>query len=218
MKICRKCGIERDDSGFRPGRRVCKVCDSLRNSKRSKEVRAAKPKIPRPKRIERTVKRRVHTQQRIERESLYQKNYKLNNKDKLDEQRREYEKNKRNSDPNFKLRKELRHAVYAALVINNSCKNNMSILKFLPYTIEELKGYLESKFESWMNWNNWRRYDPNIWDDNDPLTWTWNIDHIIPQSFFQYTSMEDDNFKRCWALDNLRPYSAKQNILDGNRR
>lgn len=29
--------------------------------------------------------------------------------------------------------------------------------------------------------------------------------------------MEDDNFKRCWALENLRPYSAKQNIIDGAR-
>ena len=30
-----------------------------------------------------------------------------------------------------------------------------------------------------------------------------------------YTSMTDDNFKKCWSLNNLRPYSAKQNILDG---
>lgn len=29
--------------------------------------------------------------------------------------------------------------------------------------------------------------------------------------------MEDENFKKCWALSNLRPLSAKQNVLDGNR-
>ena len=29
--------------------------------------------------------------------------------------------------------------------------------------------------------------------------------------------MEDDNFKKCWALENLRPLSAKQNIVDGVR-
>jgi hypothetical protein len=30
--------------------------------------------------------------------------------------------------------------------------------------------------------------------------------------------MEDDNFKKCWALNNLRPLSAKQNILDGTTK
>jgi hypothetical protein len=30
--------------------------------------------------------------------------------------------------------------------------------------------------------------------------------------------MDDENFKKCWALENLRPYSAKQNIIDGVTR
>lgn len=30
--------------------------------------------------------------------------------------------------------------------------------------------------------------------------------------------MVEDNFKKCWALENLRPYSAKQNLADSNRR
>lgn len=33
-----------------------------------------------------------------------------------------------------------------------------------------------------------------------------------------YTSMEDENFQKCWALSNLRPLSAKQNNSDGVRR
>ena len=69
-----------------------------------------------------------------------------------------------------------------------------------------------------MTWENHGVYNLNTWDDNDQSTWKWNIDHIIPQSKLPYTSMEDDNFKKCWALENLRPYSAKQNIIDGNKR
>jgi hypothetical protein len=46
----------------------------------------------------------------------------------------------------------------------------------------------------------------------------WNLDHIIPQSDLPFVSMEEENFKKCWALINLRPYSAKQNLIDGNRR
>jgi hypothetical protein len=32
------------------------------------------------------------------------------------------------------------------------------------------------------------------------------------------SSMKDENFMKCWLLENLRPYSSKQNLLDGNRR
>lgn len=69
-----------------------------------------------------------------------------------------------------------------------------------------------------MNWYNYGIYNKNIWDDNDKTTWRWQLDHIIPHSLFKYTSMEDNAFKQCWALTNLRPYSAKNNILDGAKR
>ncbi len=32
------------------------------------------------------------------------------------------------------------------------------------------------------------------------------------------TTYNDEDFKKCWSLDNLRPLSAKQNLLDGNTR
>jgi hypothetical protein len=69
-----------------------------------------------------------------------------------------------------------------------------------------------------MTWNTHGIYNSKTWDDNDVSTWRWQIDHIIPQSILPYTSIEDNNFKKCWALENLRPYSAKQNILDKDRK
>ena len=153
-----------------------------------------------------------------ERLKQYWKEYRQKNKEKRRIQNREYERNKRANDINFKLRKAISNAVYIALAVNNSTKNNLSILLFLVYTMEVLKQHLESLFEWWMNWDNWGIYNPKTWDDNDPSTWTWQIDHIIPQSHFKYTSMDSEEFRRCWALENLRPYSAKQNILEGNRR
>lgn len=69
-----------------------------------------------------------------------------------------------------------------------------------------------------MSWNNYGAYRRSVWDDNDPSTWTWQIDHIIPQSDLPYQSMEDEKFKICWSLTNLRPYSSKQNLLDGVQR
>ena len=100
---------------------------------------------------------------------------------------------------------------------NNSSKNGESCLKYLPFTIDQLKEYLEKQFEPWMTWENHGKYTREAWNDDDPSTWVWNIDHIIPQDALPYTSMTDENFKKCWALENLRPLSAKENVIKGNK-
>ena len=46
---------------------------------------------------------------------------------------------------------------------------------------------------------------------------TWQIDHIISQSKLPYTSMSDDNFNKCWALENLQPLEAIANIKKSNK-
>lgn len=124
----------------------------------------------------------------------------------------------RETSPNFVLKRSLSYSIWKNLKINNSSKHGNSCLNFLPYTVQELKEHLESKFESWMNWNNHGVYKIKEWNDNDPKTWKWQVDHIIPQSNLPYQNMEENNFKICWSLENLRPYSAKQNILDGANR
>ena len=129
-----------------------------------------------------------------------------------------YRKNRLDNDPSFKLRVNISKNIYNNLLKNNSSKNGNSVLQFLPYTILELKEHLERQFESWMTWENCGRYDSQNWNDNDTATWTWQLDHIIPQSDLPYTSMTDDNFKKCWDLNNLRPLSSKKNFLDGVNR
>lgn len=150
-----------------------------------------------------------------EERKFYFKKNRENNKEYYKKYARERIKFRRNNDLSFNLRSQISKRVVEALRKNGSSKNGSSILNFLPYLINELKQHLESQFEPWMSWDNWDRYSFKNWDDNDSSTWTWQIDHIVPQSTLPYTSMEDDNFKKCWALDNLRPYSAKQNLLDG---
>lgn len=148
----------------------------------------------------------------------YDINYRSLNKNKISRRLSAYRKNRRAIDPIFKLRKSISYSIWFHLSSNNSSKNNKSILQYLSYSIQELKEHLESQFESWMNWNNYGAYHISFWNDYDVSTWKWNIDHIVPQSKLPYTSMEDENFKKCWSLENLRPVSAKQNIIDGNRK
>lgn len=152
-----------------------------------------------------------------EKVTAIQKEYYENHKDEIDNYRREYYKNRTHNDLLFKIKRRISSQVWHFLFKNGLSKNNKSICDFLPYSVEELKEYLEKQFEPWMNWNNYGRYIAKDWDDNDSSTWKWQVDHIIPHSKFHYTSMENQQFIECWALSNLRPYSAKQNLLDSDR-
>jgi len=125
---------------------------------------------------------------------------------------------KQRQRPNSKIKAHVSRQVNFALHRKGDSKRGNSVLKFLPFSIQELREHLEKQFESWMNWDNYGVYKKSKWDDNDLSTWSWQIDHIIPQSNFVYTSMTDSSFMLCWSLSNLRPYSAKQNIVDGSKK
>jgi hypothetical protein len=45
----------------------------------------------------------------------------------------------------------------------------------------------------------------------------WHIDHIKPNRLFNYESQEDEDFKKCWALSNLQPLFAADNLSKGGR-
>lgn len=163
-------------------------------------------------------KHKLYKQNNYDNIAQYKKDYYLENKEKINEYHRKYSKERQLNDINFKLRISLSKYISIGLKKRNLSKNGKSIMNVLPYTIQDLKEHLEKQFEPWMTWDNQGAYNKKIWDDNDQLTWTWQIDHIVPHSTFNYISMDDENFQKCWMLDNLRPLSAKQNILDGNRR
>lgn len=159
----------------------------------------------------------------------YAKQYYQDNKEELKERAREHreeykprrnelQNEARKNNPFEKLKHNVSNLIRITIQRQGSSKAGNSIIDHLGYSIEQLKNHLESLFEPWMTWNNWSKYDPNIWDDNNSTTWTWQLDHIIPQSDLPYNSMTDDNFKRCWDLSNLRPYSAKLNSIDGANR
>lgn len=146
------------------------------------------------------------------------KDYRATHKDELREYQRDYYHLRKQTDPAFTLRKVISSIIRNHLKKSGGSKNSNSCITKLPFTIEELKIHLDSQFEPWMKWENWGRYDVKKWDDNDPATWKWQIDHIVPQSTLPFISFEDENFLICWSLKNLRPLSAKQNYLDGINR
>lgn len=64
------------------------------------------------------------------------------------------------------------------------------------YTLQELRQHLQSQFTNGMSWQNYGQ---------------WQIDHIRPISSFDFTTYQDEDFKLCWSLTNLRPLWAKDN-------
>lgn len=207
MKICSKCGTEKEDNYFAKHRLQCKDCFKKIKAECNKKYDLNnKEKI--------SIRRNRYKTNNKERIALSNHNYYINNKNKCLKSHNRTHNKTYHSNPLFKLRKRCSNMVRDYI----KGSKNGSIIKYLPYTIYELKEHLEKQFESWITWQNWGKYDPKTWDDNNSATWTWQLDHIVPHSTFQYISMQDDNFKKCWALDNLRPYSAKQNIKDGTSR
>jgi len=228
---CKICGIEKPIVEFRHRRNprcrlgysvesYCKPCEREDNKKRSKHRYETKGKqefaemYADPKRREEWLSK--------------SKNWRLSNKEYLleyrsqrrDEDRknqREWRREKLANSPVHRLRAMVSNAVKRGIK-RMGFKKDGSILDHLPYTMDELREHIEAQFEPWMSWDNHGRYCKEDWDENDPSTWTWQLDHVMPHSDLPYDSMAHPNFLRCWDLQNLRPLRAKDNLEDGTRR
>ncbi len=100
------------------------------------------------------------------------------------------------------LRNNMSAAIRSRLFKRGSSKKGNSYLDKVGYSIEELKKHLESKFQPGMTWDNYGLKG-------------WHIDHIKPDSLFNYKTMDCPEFKECWALNNLQPLWAKDNLSKG---
>lgn len=124
-----------------------------------------------------------------QRQEYYQRN-----KSKILDYNQSYRNEKLKSDTQFRLAYILRSRLRTAL--NKKYKAG-SAVKDLGCSIEELKAYLESKFQEGMTWENHSQTG-------------WHIDHIKPLSRFDLSDREQfleachySNLQPLWAGDNL---------------
>jgi hypothetical protein len=130
----------------------------------------------------------------------YLKEYRENNIDKIRKTKRDYERYRKSIDPAYKLISNFRTAIYQVLKENNVEKNK-HYFDILKYTPEELISHLEKQFTDSMTWENYGE---------------WHVDHRMPISSFNFKSVDDDSFIKCWSLENLQPMWGKDNIVKGN--
>jgi hypothetical protein len=167
MKTCKRCNIEKSPNQYckRKGEkdglhRYCKECLNVEFKDYYQKV---KP--------EHNARSNKWVKENKEKHSKMVNNHYHSNKDYY----REWNRNKMDTDPLFRLR----HAINA--LINHHLKEgkNQRTIEYLGCTIQEYKTYLEPKFTPEMNWDNYGLY--------------WEIDHIYPLAkggSFHYTNTQ----------------------------
>lgn len=144
----------------------------------------------------------------------YKKQFYSENKEVI--LKRSFEWKTKNID---KIRKYHRNRIYSlqeklainlrsrlSVAIKNEYKSG-SAVSDLGCSIEEFKKHLESKFESWMNWDNYGKYSKE--------KKTWQIDHKIALAKFDLSNLEE--LKKACHYSNLQPMSSEENILKGTK-
>jgi hypothetical protein len=131
----------------------------------------------------------------------YQKKWRDENRDKLRKTKRDYERNRKASDPLYKLISNFRTAIYQVLKESNVEKNG-HYFDILGYTPEELIVHLENQFTEGMTWDNYGEF---------------HVDHKLPISYFNIKEIGDEEFMKCWCLDNLQPMWGEENIRKSNK-
>ena len=80
-------------------------------------------------------------------------------------------------------------------------KSRMHWEEIVGWTIGDLTKYFKEKFNF----------------DIKDLTKKIHLDHIIPKSLYKFESYEDEEFKKCWNMRNLRPVEARTNLKKHNK-
>lgn len=215
LKKCNKCEIEKPIGEFnkakncRDGyRSTCKQC----RSEQSKQYR--KDNIDKIRKIQRD-----YNLKNKERKRRYDKQYNADNIDR----RREYIKQhsdeikekKRIYDQNYKDRRNKLRAIRRqkdmAYVLNNRMRAALNARlkrgvkggrvwnQLVGYSVDELIKRLKKTVPDGYKWE-------------DVFNGSLHIDHINPVAVHNYEKPEDEDFKRCWSLENLQLLPATENL------
>jgi hypothetical protein len=181
----------------------CKACDSAHSRtyyQQHRETLLAQNEAYRREhkeeiRLQKREYGRTHGQERLAR----QRSYTQRARERINFKKAQYVHRLRSQNPRRHLEHAISNMIWWALRKN---KAGRPWTQFVDYTLGELMQHLESQFQLGMTWDNYGE---------------WHIDHIRPKSSFTFTSADDPQFKECWALSNLQPLWAKDNLSKGTK-
>jgi hypothetical protein len=154
-----------------------------------------------------------HYKNNLEKEKNRKREYYINNKEKVIAQKNKWKQNNPEKVREIYKKSNKKRQLISTIHLNNiisslvrrSLKNGKGgnrLNNLLGYTLQDLMAHLESLFKDGMTWDNYGK---------------WHIDHIRPVSSFNFSSYDDPEFKECWALNNLQPLWAEDNIKKSNK-
>lgn len=102
-------------------------------------------------------------------------------------------------DPAKRLNHRMSRGIWQSI---RTAKGGHPWQELVGYSLDALRAHLESRFLPGMSWKNFGQ---------------WHIDHARPLASFSFIGPADPDFRAAWALSNLQPLWALDNIRKGAR-
>ena len=198
LEFFHSCATNKD--GLHPRCKECRKADSLAyyqaNSKmvgeKSKKWQQANPDKSNARKL-------AWAKKHVESEIARKREYRELNRSSIRARENAQTKQRELTDPAFRLRRLMSRRMWASL---KKAKDGWSWEGLVGYTRKDLLEHLEKQFTKGMSWDRFAAGEIHI-------------DHIVPVSSFSCTLPIGPEFQACWALTNLRPLWAKDNLSKG---
>lgn len=222
-KVCKVCNLEKEISSFVKWKRTCRSC-GVENNRKWKEknkkviksncidcnieyetiiystqlpnVRCRKCSINSKKSV--VTEKECRICETVKNVDEFYKNYRTC-KICLYKKRNKRYSERLKEDVSFRIKHNLKVNLKNHLRISGYKKED-KMINILGCTHNEFVKYLESKFEYWMNFDNYGLY-------NGELKYGWDLDHIIPIS----SAKNNEDIKKLYRYSNLQPLCSKIN-------
>lgn len=105
-------------------------------------------------------------------------------------------------DPKEQVCQRMSNLVRYSIKRKGKNKEGISWKLMVDYSPADLMLHIEKQFKDGVGWHNMNE---------------WHIDHKLPISSFEFSHYTDEGFKKCWALENLQPLWAVENMKKYNK-
>jgi hypothetical protein len=123
--------------------------------------------------------------------------HKQTSKDRRKIKSQQYEKRKRQTDPLWKMRHNIRCLIRTSMK-NNGFSKTTKTYSILGCSYDEFKTYIEQRFKEGMSWENYGM---------------WEYDHITPASW----AINEEEIIKLNHYTNLQPLWREENLTKNNK-
>ena len=175
-KVCCSCNYTKPKSDFRTHRKSCKKCENIKDYRSRKNSNC------------------------ISNTYEYKRHHQLKRKDKINISMKIYKKKRKHTDIIYRVSLIMCRIVGDAIRSYTKNRKSKGTIETIGLSHKDFINYIESKFEPWMNWENYGKY-------NGELNYGWDIDHIIPLS----SAKSEEEVYKLNYYSNLQPLCSYTN-------